>query len=146
MAHDRGPDSTERAAQHMAAMVHAVWLVLAADREPAPAEMAYLVQIVCDLTDGAASDEEIDELFRSYEQMLADHGVAGSITVLADVLREPAQREAALQLAVGAVCIDGHLAPEEQSTLMLLATAFGYSDRRAHALLEQADALGRELR
>ena len=139
-----GPDPVDLPTQQLAAMVHAVWLVLAADSEPAPAEMAYLVQIVVDLTEGEASDEDIDELLRSYEQMLADHGVAGSITVLADVLREPALRASALQLAVGAVRIDGRLAPEEQSTLLMLATAFGYSDRRAHALLAQAEAIGQE--
>ena len=140
MVQRRGPDSGERAVQHMAALVHTVWLVLAANREPSPAEMAYLVQIVCDLTDGEASDEDIDELFHSYEQMLADHGVAGSIAVLADVLREPAQRASALDLALGAVGIDGHLAHDEQTMLVLLATAFGYSDRRAHELLARAEA------
>ena len=137
------PDTSELSVQQLAAMVHVVWLVLAADREPVPAEMAYLVQILVDLTEGEATDEAIDELFLSYEQMLTDHGVAGSITVLADVLREPPLREASLQLAVGAVRIDGHLAPEEQSTLLLLATGFGYSDRRAHALLAQAEPIGR---
>ncbi|RYE95028.1 MAG: TerB family tellurite resistance protein [Myxococcales bacterium] len=144
MAETSGVEAGDLSAQQLAAMVHAVWLVLAADKEPEPAEMAYLVQILVDLTDGEAPDEAIDELFRSYEQMLADHGVAGSITVLADVLREPAQRAAALQLAVGAVRIDGQLAPEEQSTLLLLATAFGYSDRRAHALLAQAEVIGQK--
>lgn len=134
------PDlSNDPSGEHFAAMIHAVWLVFAADAQLEDYEIQHLVDLIDDLTEGEADSDAIEELFDTYARLFADVGVSGSVTLIADVLREPELRESTLKLAIGAVCIDGTLSAGEERTLLALASAFGYTSRQTNAFLAEVE-------
>lgn len=125
--------------QQFAAMIHAAWLVFAADHQLDDHEVEHLLELIDDLTEGEASHEAIEELFDSYATLLAEVGTAESAAIIADVLREPELRESALKLAIGAACLDTDMSEAEERVLTLLAAAFGYSSTEAQAMLDEVE-------
>lgn len=125
--------------QQFAAMIHAVWLVFAADDTINDGEVGHLLQIIDDLTEGEAPIESIEELFDAYGTLYAEVGVPGSAAIIADILREPELRESTLKLAIGAVAMDNAISESEERVLMLLASSFGYNSRQTQALFDEVE-------
>lgn len=133
-------DDDDPSGQQFAAMIHAVWLVFATDAQLDDLEIDHLLALIGDLTDGEASIEAIEDLFGSYEQLLHEVGVAGSASLIADLLPERALRESALKLAIGAVSLDGRMSESEERVLMILASAFGYNSRQTQDFLLEVES------
>ncbi|MCU0656581.1 MAG: tellurite resistance TerB family protein [Polyangiaceae bacterium] len=125
--------------QQFAALLHAVWLVFAADDALGDHELDHLLQIVDDLTDGEAPLEAVEELFDAYATLYAEIGVPGSVALIADILREPELREGALRLAIGAASMDQKMSEHEERVLMLLASGFGYTARQTQELFNEVE-------
>jgi tellurite resistance protein len=133
------PRQEDPSGQQFAALVHAVWLVFAADGPLDDQEITHLLDIIDDLTEGEAPPEAIEELFDAYATLYAEVGVPGSASIIADILPEPELRESALKLAIGAVALDQKMSDHEERVLMLLASAFGFSSRQTQALFNEVE-------
>jgi len=128
-----GPDDTS--SQQFAALVHTVWLVFASDEQLDEGEIQHLLRIIDDLTEGEASTEAVEELFDAYDRLHSEVGLAGSASLIADLLPDDELRESALKLAIGAASLDGRMTEAEERTLLVLASIFGYSSQQTQALL-----------
>jgi hypothetical protein len=109
--------------QQFAALVHVVWLVFAADDPINDEEIALLLEIIDDLTEGEAPEEAIEELFDAYGTLYGEVGVAGSAAIL----------------AIGAVSLDRTMSDHEERVLMMLASAFNYSSRQTQDLFDEVE-------
>jgi len=125
--------------QQFAALVHVVWLVFAADDPINDEEIALLLEIIDDLTEGEAPEEAVEELFDAYGTLYGEVGVAGSAAIIADILREPDLRDSAMKLAIGAVSLDRTMSDHEERVLMMLASAFNYSSRQTQDLFDEVE-------
>ncbi|MCS6900062.1 MAG: tellurite resistance TerB family protein [Myxococcales bacterium] len=134
------PLDEDASTQQFAALVHTVWLIFAADGSLDDQEVAHLLAIIEDLTEGEALAEAIEDLFDAYATLHAEVGVSGSVSLIADILSEPELRESALKLAIGAVVMDQKMSDHEERVLMMLASAFGFSSQQTQDIFHQVES------
>jgi len=130
------PRERRAATERIAPLVEALFLVMVADEEPAPAEQAAIRSAVRILSDGILSAAEVDGLLERLRDGLAREGREGRLEQLASRFALDKQdAEAALSLAAAVALSDGRIAPDEQRLAEDMRRYFGIPRERARRLL-----------
>lgn len=130
-------EEEEGAAQLLACLFEAVFLVAMADGELVDAEAEELVSVLSQLTEEQVTDEEVEKLFEACVTALEHEGFDARVVSVAHRLEDADSRRAAFVLAAGMAQADGSIHDNELEVLRRMAQRFGISPTERDGLLEK---------
>jgi uncharacterized tellurite resistance protein B-like protein len=125
----------------VAPFAETMYLVMLADGDCAPQEMASVRGAIRILTQGLLADSDLDDMLQRCEAAAKERGAAAMLQTLGSKLcAQRNDRETAFTLAAAIALADDTVTDEETSFMDDVAEWFGVSSRRAAELLGEVQS------
>jgi hypothetical protein len=118
------------------AVIEAAFLLAAVDGEVTPMEIAQFAEGVEEAM-GAEASLDVEAMVKEMAEQLAKDGWDKRLAALKSALEGSPDGEMAYRLAASVAFVDDTVAHAEAAALVAMASAFGISEERSRALMEE---------
>ncbi len=125
--------------RHALATFDAAFLMAAADGVVNDVELAELAELLAELTDHTATDDDLGRLLDTFATALEQLGMNERLASLAEALDTPESRRIAYVVACGLSFLDGEVHEEEEQLFAKLADALAIPHDEATQLLDEIE-------
>lgn len=125
--------------RHALATFDAAFLMAAADGVLSQVELDELAELLAELTDHNATDDDLGRLLDTFATALEQQGLNERLSSLAEALDTPDSRRIAYVVACGLSFLDGQVQEEEEEMFAKLADALAIPHDEATALLDEIE-------
>ncbi len=115
--------------------IETMFLAAAADGRVSRGEVDHMADIVCDITDGDLSRDDVVEMIQNFAEAVERDGYEGRLDTLAAALDDDTRRSA-FTLAVAIAMGDGRIDDGEEALFHDLAETYDIPDHEAEAIVE----------
>lgn len=119
-------------------IVECAYLIASADGTTSADEVSHIQDNVNAITEGAVNSELVDGFLKQAAKNAESEGRDTRIKNLANVLKEPGDREAAFLVGASAAWTGGGVGTQEGLAMQAIARAFGWEISHMHKLLGKA--------
>jgi uncharacterized tellurite resistance protein B-like protein len=125
--------------RHALATFDAAFLMAAADGVLSDAELDELAELLAELTDHNATDDDLGRLLDTFANALEQLGMDERLASLAEALDTPDSRRIAFVVACGLSFLDGNVHEAEEALFAKLADALAIPQDEATQLLDEIE-------